>query len=173
MNQKNNFFQILRTYNGFVANTTITSSKKKHTGHDAFGSIYESARSYFFPYYGETQPSSVEFAATYAKFYTKHKDDLGPFFRQLYNLLKMVKESKQPNKKTYTNLVRAQLSSSQLTLLALNVASEFGREKMAPLVKEFDLLKHCDDREFLTNLKLDSHLEDFFEEWEFFRKLIY
>lgn len=78
----------------------------------------------------------------YEVFYKQHEAELGHYFRSLYNVVKFVKNSDVTDKRLYTNLVRAQLSSHELLLIFYNCLSGLGREKFKPLVKEFDLLKH-------------------------------
>lgn len=83
----------------------------------------------------------------YKKFYEEYGHLVGHYFRTIYNLVKFVSRAElTPDaKKIYTNLLRAQLSKYELGLLAYNCASEFGDRQLAPLVEEFDLLKHLED----------------------------
>lgn len=83
-----------------------------------------------------------DFDGEYLKFYKEHINDLGPYFRMLYSIFKFVHESEIQDKKFYTNILRAQLSSGEAQLLMINGVSPLGREKFLPLVKEYDLLKH-------------------------------
>ncbi len=81
----------------------------------------------------------------YSDFYTKSGDELGQYYRTLYNVLKLVDRATFIEEKTvYTNLVRAQLSRYELLLLFYNCLSEFGEDKMAKLVKKFNILKHIE-----------------------------
>ena len=82
----------------------------------------------------------------YSEFYAeKYGEELGPYFRTLYNILKLVDRNESINDKTvYTNLVRAQLSRYELSLLFYNGLSEFGDKKMAPLIRKFHILKHME-----------------------------
>ena len=58
------------------------------------------------------------------------------FFR-----FKFVDNSSIENKRLYTNLIRAQLSSFELALLFYNSLSDMGREKFKPLIEKYSLLK--------------------------------
>ncbi|EIJ36986.1 putative phage abortive infection protein [Thiothrix nivea] len=84
----------------------------------------------------------------YGNFYLgKNGEDLGQYFRTLYNILKFIDNNKEiDNKKLYTNLLRAQLSRYELALLFYNCLSDFGEQKMAPLVKKYEILKHLEER---------------------------
>ncbi|MFB2680519.1 putative phage abortive infection protein [Shewanella mangrovisoli] len=81
----------------------------------------------------------------YSNFYIKYGDELGQYYRTLYNLLKLVDRADFIDDKTvYTNLVRAQLSRYELLLLFYNCISMFGVDKMAPLIKKYNVLKHLE-----------------------------
>lgn len=67
---------------------------------------------------------------------------MGHYFRNLYHIVKFVDNSDLENKKTYTNFVRAQLSSFELVLIFYNCLSDKGSEKFKPLVEEYSLLKN-------------------------------
>ena len=85
----------------------------------------------------------------YDTFYSNSDMHVGHYFRTLYNIIKYVDQSDLPSddeKKMYTNLVRAQLSSPELELLYFNCLHPVG-EKFKPLVERYTLLKHL-DREF-------------------------
>jgi len=84
-------------------------------------------------------------AKEYNLFYENYGDELGQYYRTLYNVLKLVEGSDFiDDKKVYTNLVRAQLSRYELLLLFYDSLSDFGREKMAPLIKKYKILKHLE-----------------------------
>lgn len=87
-----------------------------------------------------------ELKKVYDKFYANEfGDDLGQYFRTLYNILKFVDNNKNIKDKTiYTNLLRAQLSRYELLILFYNCISSLGEEKMAPLVKKYNILKHLE-----------------------------
>jgi len=81
----------------------------------------------------------------YSNFYVKYGDELGQYYRTLYNILKLVDRADFIDDKTvYTNLVRAQLSRYELLLLFYNCISVFGTEKMASLIKKYNILKHLE-----------------------------
>ncbi len=86
----------------------------------------------------------------YNKLYRYYQSYLGHYFRNLYNIVKFIETSEIPDKKFYTNLVRAQLSSSELNLLFYNCLSIYGREKFKPLVEKYALLKNMEDGTLLN-----------------------
>lgn len=77
-------------------------------------------------------------------FFSSYQNKLGHYFRALYHILKFIKNSDVENKRFYTGLLRAQLSSGELTLLFYNCQTIHGMDKLKPLVEEFSILKHFD-----------------------------
>lgn len=78
-------------------------------------------------------------------FYPDREPWLGPYFRALYNLLKIVDEQEQLEeiKKTmYANIVRSQLSGAVLSILAVNGCSINLAKEMRKYIIKYRLLKH-------------------------------
>lgn len=149
-NFENTFFQMLRLHNEIV-----TGIEERHpdtgrvlsVGRGCFRKFYESYKGDFqhgdpkdpkYPSY----PPLTKIDEAYKIFLSFNQADTGHYFRNLYNIIKFVKNSKITNKKLYTNLVRAQLSSYELVLLFYNCLSSVGNEKFKPLVEDFSLLKN-------------------------------
>lgn len=87
---------------------------------------------------------------------------VGHYFRTLYNIVKFIAASEVENKQTYINILRAQLSSSELTLLFYNCLSTYGSEKFKPLVEKFGLLENMD-----FSCLIDSKHRELFNESAF------
>ncbi len=82
----------------------------------------------------------------YEVFYKVYGNELGQYFKVLYNILKFIDTNESvTNKNIYANLLRAQLSRYELSLLFYNCLSDFGEEKMAPLIKKYHILKHLEE----------------------------
>ena len=77
---------------------------------------------------------------TYEVFWEHHKRDLGHYFRYLYNIFKFIDNSGIKDKLKYSNIVRAQISDHELSILFYNCISQYGKEKFKPLVEDFHLL---------------------------------
>jgi hypothetical protein len=88
----------------------------------------------------------------------EHHQQLHHYFRNLYHVIKFVKDSPVENKRRYTSLVRAQLSSLELVLLFYNCLSPIGKG-FKPLIEEFGLLEHLD-----PSLLLDESHKSFYAE---------
>lgn len=83
----------------------------------------------------------TQFAVAYDDFYNEYEASLGHYFRLLYNIVKFVDSSDSTNRRFYTNLVRAQLSSAELRLIFYNCLTHWGVDKFKPLVERYALLK--------------------------------
>ena len=134
-------------------------------GRDAIKALYESlTNGYFYNYHQDTVFNQIKvfkheckningISEAYNVFYDKNGDELGQYYRTLYNIIKLVNNSEFiENKFVYTNLVRAQLSRYELLLLFYNSLSNYGSEKMAPLVKKYNILKHLEG-----NMVIEEH----------------
>lgn len=137
---ENAFFQMLRLHNEIVDAFRYRSpvSAREFSGKECFGAIKSDITPFL---------TNARFGAAvedrYEKFYVDHAHwNLGHYFRNLYQIVKYVHNTELPNKKFYTNIIRAQLSSDELFLLFFNALSTFGREKFLPLIVEYELLEH-------------------------------
>jgi len=78
---------------------------------------------------------------SYTTFYREFQSNLSHYFRNLYNILKFIHKKNPGDKFFYSNLLRAQLSASELLLLFYNCLSQFG-EKFKPLIEEYHFLQN-------------------------------
>jgi hypothetical protein len=83
---------------------------------------------------------------SYLNYYELHQSDLGHYFRNLYHIVKFIKNTDIENKNTYIGLVRAQLSNDELVMLFYNCISDYGSEKFLPMAVEFRLFKNLNPR---------------------------
>jgi Putative phage abortive infection protein len=84
----------------------------------------------------------IEIDGLFSSHYRRNEDWCGPYFRGLYHFLKFIDLSSPAElKDTYANLLRAELSNSELILLATNCLTPRGRGLFAYVLK-FGLLKH-------------------------------
>jgi hypothetical protein len=78
----------------------------------------------------------------YEQFYLRcAQDELGAYFRNLYQLVNYIDASRRDDKRFYMHLVRAQLSNNELYLLFYNGLSRFGREKFLPLLRKYEFFE--------------------------------
>lgn len=151
-NFEDTFFQLLRLHNDIL--NAIDLSRGGATvarGRDCFQVFYKRLRNKFNEqgtHPGEDEGRKIN--KSYLLFFDDHQAEIGHYFRSLYNIVKFVKQSDITDKRLYTNLIRAQLSSFETVLLFYNCISELGVEKFKPFVEEFALLKTL-PREYLFN----------------------
>lgn len=146
-NFENTFFQLLRLQNEIVNSIDIVSYEGKLlTGRDCFEELHRRLQRSFPKTIEPQELNNLEFInQAYLQFYRKHQAEIGHYFRNLYNTVKFVDLSDTPDKRLYTNLIRAQLSSYELVLLFYNTLSELGCQKFKPLIEKYTLLKTLDE----------------------------
>jgi len=76
----------------------------------------------------------------YRMTYLQLQDKIGHYFSICYIILKFINESEIENKSTYIRTLRANLSNSEILLIALNCAYGGGKEKLKPLVEKYSML---------------------------------
>ncbi|MDE4275597.1 putative phage abortive infection protein [Phaeobacter gallaeciensis] len=143
------FFNLLSVFNQYINDIVGPSrdGKTPRSGRDQLADIlYLLAATHgWVMVMGGPEPTDEEKASSSARQflegYGEHADDLNSYFRLLYNVLKLVDQSAATEKKVYTNILRAQLSDSELQLIALNCARSQGK-KLKALVDEYQILKH-------------------------------
>lgn len=154
---ENTFFKMLEFLEACRNDVFYQSQGSSYEGRDAIKHLYEVYTEYYlcdyvsdgFGYqhkvFREDCKTEEGIIQNYNKFYEKYGDELGQYYRTLYNLFKLVERAEFLDEKmVYTNLVRAQLSRYELSLLFYNCLSDYGREKMVPLVKKYKILKHLE-----------------------------
>lgn len=124
------FFHLLTFHSGIVKNIdpSITAIAK-----DAWSAMYGNI-------------SIVDYEVFYE---TQANPQLGHYFLNLYQLISFVDACapSPEHRKRCINIVRAQLSSDELGLLAVNAASSFGAQQFKPLIEKYALLKHLPKEE--------------------------
>jgi hypothetical protein len=166
---ENTFFQLLNIHTSIVNSLDLRKAEEKSSviseGRDCFNIFYTRLEHYI-----KTKgkrltidPKKSDITDTidsYYIFYEKNQNNLGHYFRNLYHIIKFVDNSEIEKKKTFTNFVRAQLSSHELALLFYNCLSENGEEKFKPLLEKYALLKNM-NRELIFNI---THLNEYGKE---------
>lgn len=103
-------------------------------------------------------------AEQYLLFYEEFQSYIGHYFRNLYLILKYIDKSElktQEDKKFYTNLLRAQLSSDELLFLFYNCMSKVGMKKLKPLVEKYEFLEHLPKYKCLSEVKNSFDIKAF------------
>lgn len=124
---ENTFFQLLSSFSRIVENLDLRSTKNPDVlGKDVFGvfvtriSARHTNSEYLMRKKAATEATKrPTVSEAYQSFYKEYNNELGHYFRTLYNLYKFLDRSSVSNKRLYSNLIRAQLSDSELIILYL------------------------------------------------------
>jgi len=170
---ENTYFHMLTLHNELVEScnydfySSETNVSERINGREALAYIYSdfleqctTAGKRLFPSKNQNTPENIN--REYLEFYKKQQHNLGHYFRNMYNIVKFVKNSSVDDKRLYTNILRAQLSTHELALLFYNCASDMGKEKFKPLIEEFALLKNLPE-----NILLNSEHKFFYSKLAF------
>lgn len=79
--------------------------------------------------------------------YPESRDNLGPYFRTLYHLYKLIDETDsldEEDRIRFSNIVRSQLNSSMIVVVSANGCSDKLATSMSPLIIKYRILKHID-----------------------------
>lgn len=161
----NTFFQLLSNHSTIVNSMDLRKYAGKEVfaeGRDCFNTFYRRLENYIRTKDNklELDPKTEDLESTieaYYIFYEKDQNDLGHYYRNLYHIVKFIDNSEIKNKKTYTNFVRAQLSSHELVLIFYNCLSNNGKEKFKPLIEKYALLKNMNKSLVFNQLHLEEY----------------
>ena len=147
-NFENSFFQLLSFHNEIVNSLMAQESttQKKVEGRMFFRVLFE-ALSFSYKSYTDTSGQIKDDIDALKKFLFQYQPSIDYYFGHLYNTVKFVDQHKFikefEDKKSYTNLIRAQLSRNELGLLFYNCLSDRGA-KFKHLVEKYALLEDMD-----------------------------
>ena len=185
-NFESSFFQLLSLYNNIIDAMEISASHSHASKRDSFRLIHHELRysnnlsgetlEQTYSYISEREWDSAEEEKQFMLkiinerhylFFAKYQALVGHYLRHLYNMVKFVEEKDfltYEEKKRYTNLIRAQLSSYELALLFFNCLSDEEKD-FKPLVEKYALLKNIDFNLLLSNEheKLSNVLKELYE----------
>ena len=144
-NFENTFFQLLKLHTEIINSIdTYAGSGMQRKGRACFVHMYQEFRNRYQENLMVNEMKGLTgINEVYRLFYPTHQADLGHYFRNLYHLIRFVHRSDAQNKRDYTNLIRAQLSTHEQLLLFYNCLSDYGYEKFKPLIETYDLLQTC------------------------------
>jgi Putative phage abortive infection protein len=144
---ENTFFQLLRNHQDIVSGIDIRTSRQGQS------TVINEGRDCFKSFYGyllkrlDREKGLQKTIEVYMEVYNDHQSDLGHYFRHLYHILKFVNTSKEvaeEDKFKYTSLIRALLSSYELSMLFYNCLGAYGKDYFKPLVEKYSFLKNLD-----------------------------
>ncbi len=161
---ENTFFSMLKLHIDFVEALKTTKHIGKGNFEEIIGrEVFTYNRNILKNKYDQCADDAV-WVEQFEKWFDSNLSKFGPYFRLLYNLIRLVDEAGVSNRKRYTDLVRAQLSADELVLIFYGCLSIHGSEKFKPLVERYSLLKHLPkDRLFNSVHDLDYEKSAFLE----------
>lgn len=177
------FFNLLSIHQDLVNSIDLVAKNNKVTkGKDCFKPFYQRLRDnfnqlrynkaldpeYFSIYFDKKYLREKELnekwllseeyiRSSYMAFYGFEQDEIGHYFRNLYNIIKFVDQSDIENKKLYINILRAQLSTYELALLFYNCLSPLGSIKFKPFIEKYALLKGVNSKILLRESHKDLY----------------
>lgn len=98
----------------------------------------------------------VEVSKMFEEFYNEHQQNLGHYFRYIYNIVKYVLDSvnrlDEEDKQRYLSILQSQLSNDEMGLIFYNVLSKHGQTTSG----EYRFLKWLDKYGLLENMDSQS-----------------
>lgn len=165
LTQKNQFENIF--FNLLTQQRQIKDGIKTSVHFEEEGEVETSGSNFFddlatrikMDFEGKTK-TQEELIKLYNHWFTIHNSDLGHFFRHLYHIVKFVDRNPYFNsitnntaflqKADYIKILRAQLSNSEIVLLALNGLTKQGEK----------FKKYIDDYELLVNINMETEMPE-------------
>lgn len=154
-NFEHSFFQMIRVHHDIVNDLDLRNKDTQviiNQGRDCFKKFYNTdfKTIYVKDYSNLPMKMSIEKKVhyIYEKFFDQAQSDVGHYFRNLYHIIKFVDKNDviidKKNKKKYTSIIRAQLSTYELLLLFYNSLHSVGRKKFKELIERYELLENMD-----------------------------
>lgn len=127
------FFNLVKFFQDNVSFTDIQRSDgPDKRGQDAFGFILSRV----------DRRINQGISSAYSFTFNQYVNDLGHYFRTVYNIVNFVDKSNIENKYFYIKILRSLLSNSEIALIGLNCEHGEGKTKFKPLVEKYALLKN-------------------------------
>lgn len=165
---ENTFFQLITLFHSIVDSLDLrrkrgATSEVISTGRDCFDIFYKRFHTHTITQNGRNyniNSTPIENAiAGYDILYDSDKSDMSHYFRTIYHIFKFIDNSDIKNKRQYTSIARAQLSSYEQILLFYNCLHDNGREKFKPLIEKYAVFKNIDKSLLISQ----SHLSEYNE----------
>ena len=153
---ENTFFQLINLFGSIVNSLDLRNKQTKAvttSGRECFDVFYKRLRNQLtvIVYGGASSNDDLKNATieqtleAYNTLYSNEKSDLSHYFRTIYHIYKFIDKSDIENKKQYSSIARAQLSSYEQILLYYNCLHENGKEKFKPYIEKYAVFKNIDE----------------------------
>lgn len=141
---ENKFFSLLDVYQNIITSMhyDIPNSSQVYIGKEFFIKHKEDVYNQFVPTASFYKNRKIAIDL-YTKFYISNKEVIAHYYRTLYRLFKLVDETNfgKNDKLSYSKIVRAQLSESELFFINYNACTSYGK-KFQRLINDYNLTKH-------------------------------
>jgi hypothetical protein len=176
---ENTFFQLITLFNSIVNSLDLRKRDNGEiisTGRDCFENFYKRFQSYSqienskefnekkqFDLnierkdFGLSNTSIENAIIAYSNLYEKDKSDMSHYFRTIYHIFKFIENSEIKNKKQYSSIARAQLSSYEQILIFYNCLHTNGLKKFKPLIEKYSVFKNIDESLLLNIIHLEEY----------------
>lgn len=147
---ENTFFQMLTVLKDNAGNAYYKryhddgESYETITGKVAFQDIFNGLQYSIFIEINKGGHLLESVRRAYANFDLKYSDSIGPYCRSLYQTLKLVDDSSMSNtdKKTYSNIIRAQLSRYEISIIFFCGLSIYGDGTFKRYLEKYEFFEH-------------------------------
>lgn len=141
------FFNLLNLHRDIVKDMAFSENGREFLGRKYFKKAYEDFATEYMKKYNiwiDENSAFADIEEAYKNFYNIHQDNLAHYFRNTYNILKMIHQMDIPmeDKNSYVRFLRSQLSTYELLLLFYNAMVGHGFNKFKLLIYKYDLLQH-------------------------------
>lgn len=165
---ENTFFQLITLFGSIVNSLDLRNRQTKAvttSGRECFDVFYKRLRNQLtiVVYGGASSNDDLKNATieqtleAYSILYSNEKSDLSHYFRTIYHIYKFIDKSDIENKKQYSSIARAQLSSYEQVLLFYNCLHENGKEKFKPYIEKYAVFKNIDDSLIINEKHFDEY----------------
>lgn len=142
-NFERTFFEMVRLLGSIVEDLDLGD---KTRGRDCFRVFYLTGLKRAFAAEIKDHSGAIDHSLvcsnSYGRFFEKNQHEVGHYFRTLYRIFKYIDDySPDEMKSTYSGIVRAQLSSYELSLLFYNSINDVG-SKFKPLIEDYCLFEN-------------------------------
>lgn len=160
----NKFFQMLNLFNNNINSLIINSNRETYKGRDLFVYLKFNLEKKIESRYLLSNKNSFEivdfhcFIDSFKEFNNDNDTTFKYYFLNLYQIINYI-DKDIPNKeyaKKYMNILRAQLSKSELILLCYNAIGviEFSGDKYKKLIEKYSFFEHLQYEDFGENFNI-------------------
>lgn len=152
--EENKVLQLIDWHHSICNNLKIqdkSNPKISWTGRDVFPVLFDKYLQSDYKLCPMINPTFTELERakhSFAELYKKHGNHFGFYMRNLYYVIDAIDKSTEISKSQFSNLVRAQLSISELQLIMYNCLFDKGAG-FKPLVEKYTLLNGIEDKDML------------------------